>query len=135
MDNTLKGIPLICCRIDDILVSGKNDLEHLRNLREVFHRFEKRGSRCKREKSVFLQDKLVYLGHEVSKSGISPVKGKVQDMLSAKALTDRAQLIAFLGAVNYYKRYLPNISTIIAPLDRLKSSEVKWKWTEKEGVI
>ena len=38
MDDTLKGIPMCCCRIDDILLSGRNDEEHLRNLNLVITR-------------------------------------------------------------------------------------------------
>ena len=38
MDEVLSGTSMVCCRIDDILVSGKTDKEHLQNLNEVISR-------------------------------------------------------------------------------------------------
>ena len=130
MDNTLKNIDKVCCRIDDILISGKDDREHLQNLQEVIRRLQERGFRCNRAKSKFFQDSVVYLGHQISRHGIQPVKSKVADLKAAPAPTNLAELISFLGAVNYYRRYLPNLSSVIEPLDSLRSSP--WKWTKKE---
>ena len=42
-------------------------------------------------------------------------------------------MISFLGAVNYYRRYLPDLSTIIAPLDALRTSQWKWSKTEESA--
>ena len=48
MDTILQGIPRTLCYIDDILVTGANDEEHLKNLAEVFERLHKYGIRmCK----------------------------------------------------------------------------------------
>ena len=40
------------------------------------------------------------------------------------------QLRAFLGMVNYYHRFLPNLSHKLAPLHQLLQKGVKWEWTE-----
>ena len=130
IDNTLFGTKMTCCRVDDILISGKTPVEHLLNLIEVIKRLEIRGFKCSLEKCKFYQDKVVYLGHEVSAEGIRPVRSKVEDMLKAPAPKDLDSLISFLGAVNYYRRYLPDLATIVAPLDALRTSE--WKWTSVE---
>ena len=42
MDDTLEEIPMVCCRIDDILVSKRKKEEHLVNLNAVFAALEKR---------------------------------------------------------------------------------------------
>ena len=55
MDDTLKGKPMVCCRINDILVSGKTKEEHLANLNAAFERLERRGLKCKLEKSQIEQ--------------------------------------------------------------------------------
>ena len=132
IDQTLAGIPMCCCRVDDILISGKNDEEHMRVLNEVIHRLEKQGYKCKLEKSEFMKDSVVYLGHTVSKDGISPVKSKVEDMVSMKPPKDVDELVAFLSGVNYYRRYIPNMSKVIAPLEELRKKGVKWKWGKEE---
>ena len=131
MDDTLQALKMVCCRIDDILISGRTNEEHVEILKEVVRRLESRGFKCKLEKSQFFKDKVVYLGHEISKEGIRPVKSKVEDLKAAEPPKNLAELISFLGAVNYYRRYLPNLSTVIAPLDNLRSSD--WKWTDVEA--
>ena len=60
-DQTLAGIPMCCCRVDDILVSGKDREEHLRILNEVIGRLEIQGYRCKMEKSEFFKDSVIYV--------------------------------------------------------------------------
>ena len=133
MDDTLAGVPMTCCRIDDILISGRNDEEHLINLNNVITRLELRGFKCKVEKSSFMEDHVVYLGHVVSASGIRPVQSKVDSLLKTPEPQNVDQLISFLGAVNYYRRYLPNLSAVIAPLERLRAKNVPWVWSAEEG--
>ena len=132
IDKILSGIPMVCCRVDDILVSGRNDKDHLANLNEVFSRLETHGLRVKKEKTELMRDELIYLGHRISKHGMSPVRSKVEDLLKTPEPENVKQLIAFLGAVGYYRRYLPDLATVIAPLDCLRSSKVKWQWTKVE---
>ncbi len=132
MDQTLRGIPMTTCRIDDILVSGKDHNEHLRNLNRMITVLENQGYKCNLEKSQFMQDSVVYLGHQLSKHGIKPLKSKVRDLKMAKKPENVAELVSFLGAVNYYRRYLPDLSTVISPLEKLRSKETKWRWTRAE---
>ena len=60
------------------------------------------------------------------------MKSKVVDLLKASAPKSKEDLISFLGAVNYYRRYLPNLAKEIAPLDRLRTKNVRWSWREEE---
>ena len=48
MENLFTGIIYVIVRMDEILVSGKNDLEHLRNLEEVLKRLLNAGLRLKK---------------------------------------------------------------------------------------
>ena len=62
MDTALQGIPHVICYLDDILVTGTDDDEHLRNLRTVFQRLQDHGFRLKREKCSFMQRSVDYSG-------------------------------------------------------------------------
>ena len=132
MDKILRGIPMVCCRVDDILVSGLSDEDHLKNLNEVFCRLEHHGLKCGIEKTDLMKEKLVYNGHTVTAEGISPVKSKVEDLKNIPAPKNAKELVTFLSAVGYYRRYIPNMATIIAPLDKLRSKKEAWKWTNVE---
>ena len=134
IDRILKGIPMTCCRVDDILVSGRTDAEHLKNLNEVVSRLENHGLRCRKDKTELFKDEVVYLGHTVNRNGIQAQKGKVDDLLKAPPPQNVKQLAAFLGAVGYYRRYLPDLSSIIAPLDKLRRRNVTWEWGKSQEV-
>ena len=63
MDSILNGIPFVICYLDDILVSGRTDDEHLKNLEEVLRRLQFHGLRLKKDKCGFLQKSVEYVGH------------------------------------------------------------------------
>ena len=43
MEQVLSGMTSICVMLDDVLITGQNDNEHMQNLEEVFQRFQKYG--------------------------------------------------------------------------------------------
>ena len=51
---------------------------------------------------------------------------------SSPAPTNVSQLKSFLGVVNYYGKFLPDLSTLLAPLYTLLQKEAKWNWSEKQ---
>ena len=132
IDQILADIPMVCCRVDDILVTGTNDDDHLVNLNSVFRRIELHGLKVRPEKTKLMVEEVIYLGHKITKDGMSPVRSKVEDLINTPKPSDVKELTSFLGAVSYYRRYLPDLATITAPLDRLRSSEVTWRWTDEE---
>ena len=93
-------------------------------------RLEVAGFRCKLEKSKFLEKKVIYLSYEVSEAGVRPCQSKVETLAKAEYPKNLPHLILFLGAVNYYARYIPDFSTRCEPLNRLRTSE--WKFGEYE---
>ena len=50
MDNLLKGMKHVTAYIDDIVVTGANEEEHLKNLNEVLTRLKTAGARLKKGK-------------------------------------------------------------------------------------
>lgn len=50
MDQILLGIPNTHCYLDDILITGRNNGEHLKTLDQVLTRLEEYGLRLQREK-------------------------------------------------------------------------------------
>ena len=74
MDTVLQGIPHVICYLDDILVTGTDDADHLQNLRTVFKRLQEHGFRLKKEKYSLLMQSVEYLGHKIDAEGIHPVR-------------------------------------------------------------
>ena len=63
IENVLSGIPKVVSYLDDILVTGKDDAEHLTTLKAVFNRLQQFGLRLKLPKCRFLQQSVEYLCH------------------------------------------------------------------------
>ena len=71
MEQLTQNLRGVAVYFDDILVSGDNAKDHLMNLRALFKRLEEKGLRCNREKCVFAQVSIDYLGHTLSSRGIA----------------------------------------------------------------
>ncbi|XP_048244738.1 uncharacterized protein K02A2.6-like [Haliotis rufescens] len=128
MECLLKDIPHVCVYLDDILVTGASEQEHLENMKEVLSRLSKAGLRLNAQKCKFMVGSVEYLGHKIDAQGLHPLDEKVKAIVSAPAPCNVAELKSFLGLVQYYQRFLPNLATTLAPLHRLLRKEVTWSW-------
>ena len=77
MDTILQGIPHTVCYIDDILVAGATEDEHLQNLEEILRSLQHHGIRVKHYKYSFLQEPVEYLGHRVDGEGLHTTSKKM----------------------------------------------------------
>ena len=132
MENILRGIPSVSVYIDDILITGKTSDEHLHNLEAVLSRLEEVGVRLKRSKCAFMLPSVEYLGHCISERGLQPTGKKVKAIQSAPAPTNLTQLKSFLGLINYYCKFLPNLSDTLSPLYRLLQKKAQWQWGKEQ---
>ena len=119
MDVILQGIPHVCCYIDDILITGVNQQEHLQNLEEVLCRLEQNNLRIKKSKCEFFKDSVEYLGHCVDAQGLHTLPSKVEAILKVPDPENLQQLRSFLGLLNYYGKFIPNLASIVHPLNQL----------------
>uniref|UniRef100_H3B9C2 ribonuclease H n=1 Tax=Latimeria chalumnae TaxID=7897 RepID=H3B9C2_LATCH len=124
MEGLLQGILQVAVYLDDILVTGLTEVEHLENLEEILNRLEKAGLCLKRSKCTFKAKEVVFLGHKVDATGLHPVKEEVQAIQEAPA----TKLKSYLGLLNDYNRFLPNLSALLMPLQLPLQKYVKWYW-------
>ena len=61
-----------------------------------------------------------YLGHKINQEGIQPLEKKVLAIKQAPTPKTVEQLESFLGMINYYGKFIPNLSTIGAPLNQIQ---------------
>ena len=129
MDALLRDIPMVECTIDDIIISGHNDEEHLHHLEEVLTRLEKAGLRLNPQKCKFLANTVQYCGHTISKEGIHTMPSKVDAIQNAPAPETVSQVRSFVGLVTYYQRFIPDMATMLNPLTSLLQKDRQFQWT------
>ncbi|KAF0036589.1 hypothetical protein F2P81_011901 [Scophthalmus maximus] len=132
MEGLLQGIPRVAIFLDDILLTGKDDKEHLQTLTMVLKWLQEAGLRLKRTKCVFMSEEVIFLGHKVDATGLHPVHEKVKMIKEAPSPSNVAELKAYLGLLNYYKKFLPNLSTVLAAVHELLQKDTKWQWGDAQ---
>jgi hypothetical protein len=69
-----------------------------------------------------------FLGHTISKEGISVDPSKVQEVMDWKP--PKHQIRNFLGLASYYRRFILDFSKIAKPMTELLNKGVKFVWSE-----
>ena len=129
MEQILQGIPGVQCILDDMIVTGRDDREHLHNLERVLNVLDDRGLKLNKSKCEFFKKRVVFCGHEIDAEGLHKTQDKVNAVNNAPQPTNVSQMRSFLGLINYYHRFLPNLATILHPLNRLLEKNKPWVWT------
>ena len=117
------------CRpyLDDVIISGRTEQEHLENLQAVLQRLQESGMKLKREKCEFLKASMTYLGHRMDSKGIYPLEDKLEAINAAPKPRNQEELRAYLGLLGYYRQFIPNLTNHIAPLNQLLKAEFSSK--------
>ena len=131
MDQLTSDLQGVAVYMDDILVSATTAAEHIQNLRALLKRLEEKGLRCRLEKCLFAQPSVEYLGYILSQQGIA--KGPKVDAVKMMPPPENvSSLRSFLGSVQFYGKFLPNLATITEPLHRLTKKDIPWSWGAEE---
>ena len=131
MDSTLSGIKGVMVRVDDILVATSGGVTtHVGVIKQVFSRLAKLNVKLKNgPKCQFFQAQVKYMGHILSKQGISPVNSKLDAIRLAPRPKDVSQLRSFLTMLDYSK-FIKDISS---QLHQLASACISFSVTRLSG--
>jgi hypothetical protein len=72
---------------------------------------------------------VAFLGHVISKGGISVDPNKVLDVLSWNVPMSVGDIRSFLGLAGYYRRFIEGFSKISKPMTELLEKDKKFEWT------
>ena len=82
----------------------------------VLARLKDHGIRLRKGKCAFMKESVEYLGFCISKEGLSPLTIKVRAIVEAPAPTDIQQLRSY-WMLNCYGRFIPDLSTVLHPMN------------------
>ena len=129
MNKMLAGLPFTTAYLDDIIVVSHSQEDHRRHLHAVLDRINDYKFRVHLGKCSFYQPSIKYLGFIVDQDGRRPDPQKVSAVVNMPAPNNITTLRSFLGLVNYYQSFVPNLRSIRYPLDNLLKKDQEWNWS------
>lgn len=105
--------------LDDIIVFSSSVEDHVSRLDLVLDRLHKEGLKAKLEKCCFFRKEVQYLGHVITRDGVSTDPSKVSAICNWPRPTNVSELRSFLGFASYYRRFVEGFLKVAAPLHRL----------------
>lgn len=115
--------------LDDIIVISKTFEDHLRLLGIVLDRLREAGLIVSLDKCHFCRPELQYLGYVVDRYGLRPDPQKVAAIINISPPKNVTEVRRFLGTASWYRRFIPNFSSVVNPITRLTKKNVRWDWT------
>ena len=115
--------------LDDLTPFSKSDEEHLKHIRKVFMTCRKYGISLNPKKSLFGLEEGKLLGHIISKDGIRIDLERIQAILQIPYPRNIKELQAFLGKINFIRRFIRNLAELIRLLSNMLKKDAKVKWS------
>lgn len=131
VDQMIDGLDGVGAYIDDIFVTGKTKEEHDKNLMKLFEKIQEYNFKVKLEKSKFGLDEIKYLGYFISGTTIRPDPERVKPVVDMPHPNNVSELRSFLGAINFYAKFIDEMHELRGPLDELLRADIKWDWNNK----
>ena len=117
--------------IDDILLLSDSK-EHMFQLIEQLHNIStKNNLKLAPEKSFFMLLKVNFLGHEIGYKTIKPIHSKIAAIHKIPSLTGKVALMSFIGALNFYTKFIEKLHTNLKPFYDLLHANTPWKRTDE----
>merc|ERR1712026_52641 len=142
LEAVLQGLEGLFIYLDDVLVWAKDERQHQKRVDALLQRLHENGLAIARDKCQFSKPELTFLGYTVSAQGIVPLQRKVETITAFPPPQKAKSLLGFLGAINYYRRCLPNLgrqtaAEVLQPLytaatQKQPGKSFKKIWEEQE---
>lgn len=117
--------------MDDMICFGGSLVDTIKNLKRVFTKLRESDLKLQPEKCDFLKKECLFLGHKITEDGIFPDESKFDAIKNFKCPTNRKQVRSFLGLTGFYRKFIQDYGKIAAPLNKLTSTNVDFKWEQK----
>ena len=132
MDNLLAKFREVFVFIDDILIVTKGTKQnHIEKVREILKTLDAAKLQLKAQKCNVAKQEIEWLGCKLTSHGILPVNSKVQGITEKSRPTKLKKLRSFLGAVNQFNKFIPDLAAFCFPFRSILKKDAIWKWAEE----
>ena len=132
MMTILKGLHEdVTSYLDDITAHTSTFDQHCYALRQVLRRMRAAGITLKGSKCLILPPRLELLGYDITPAGVHMQHKKANEFAKFTVPQSRDDIQKWLGAVLFYRRWIPHLSTLTAPMTDLLKKGRPFKWSEQ----
>ena len=117
--------------VDDLILGSKDLKIHLQHMEQLYIRLRRGKLRLNPKKVQLCKTSVQFLGQTITKDGFAPVPSKIEKLLQLKVPKNQKELKIYLGAVNYYRAYLPMFGRNSSSLNELLKKNTPYIWTEE----
>jgi RNase H-like domain found in reverse transcriptase/Reverse transcriptase (RNA-dependent DNA polymerase)/Integrase zinc binding domain/gag-polyprotein putative aspartyl protease len=122
---------LVVVYLDDICIMSKKAADHERDVMRVCEKLAEHRMKLSQEKCHFDQPSIAFLGHKVDYHGIHTDAEKCKSYINWGTPKNTRDVRAFMGAVGYYRRFIPQFAEPVAILARLLKKNERFEWKEE----
>ncbi len=124
--NTLYGL------LDDSLIATNTFEERVQSIAEFLQRLRTAGLTAKEEKCHFVKRELPFLGQLISPDGLKTAPGKIEAIRNYPVLQNVTEVRRFMGMINWYRNFIPNVAQTLEPIVDLTRKGVQWTSQDKQ---
>ena len=128
IDQTFEGCRGVIGIADDIVVYGDSEASHDANMHGMISRCKETGLKLNPDKCFIKQEQIKFYGIICTKDGIQPDPNKVSALKQMAPPANKQEVQTFLGMANYMSPFIPNLSTLTAPLRELITEKTPFCW-------
>lgn len=129
IDEVLGDLPHVDTYIDDACVYTETVEEHMKWLKKTLEAYRKNNMQLRLDKCKFGYAEGEFVGHVVSGKGFKPLQCHVSAIAEYPRPSCKKELQRFLGLVNFYRHFIPDMAQTAEPLYRLTRQGQGWHWT------
>ncbi|EFN81895.1 Uncharacterized protein F44E2.2 [Harpegnathos saltator] len=135
IEAALKGKPElrkhVIVYLDDVLIASENETDHLSHLASVFEALQEAGFRLNRDKCEFARDRIVFLGHDITRVHVTITEETKRNIVDFPRPRNKKEIQAFLGLVNWDRRFVPKLSRHTVHLEKLLKKDTRFQWDQR----
>lgn len=116
--------------LDDVIVFGKSFDEALCHLDHVLCAVKEANLKLNLRKCSFFKEEVKFLGHIISGDGIAADPSKVSAVVEYERPKNVHDVRRFIGLASYFRKFIPQFSTVAKPLLKLTEDRAKFLWDD-----